>query len=940
MAGVRAVEGQAGTIAQLEKRYLRKDGSELWADVRIASVAGLGTDRVIAVTDITGRRAAEAVAHLQTTALQAAANGIVISGSDGRIQWVNDAFTAMTGYRLAEVMGRDLRSDAHDEDSGRELWRTIAAGQVWRGELVNRRKDGSTYHEEQTITPVRGADGTITHFVAIKHDVTERRHAEQALRDSAEMLEMGLDGLPLSVGLATAEGRIVFNNAAFRETFGYTLADCPTIERSMELFYPDPALRTRLFAQWAEDQALAERTGVATPPRTVPVTCKDGRVRDVQFQTRPVGAFVLALFNDVTEQTRAAAALAEAEQRQRLALDTADLATWRYDYATAMFELDARAQVLLALPAVAPFADVAARLAAGTITSPEEFAKLAAPAIPRKVRRLALPEGQERWVAMETKVQFDDSVQPPRPKLAIVVAHDITEERRAVEALRMSEERYRTLVDSLDDVIFSLDDAGHLTFVSPAVRSYGFEPEQCIGRPFADFVHPDDRAMAAELNQQRLRGEAPRTGRVSPARCWGAHALRSGYRAHRPGRWPCRRRSRHHEDARDGRAASRRAKNGGGRPARRRYRARLQQPADGDPVVRGDLCRFAARRGPAARRHRRDHPGHQPRGRPHSSAARVQPPAGLATGSSSISMTWWPRSARCSTGEDIDLSLLHSTGACTAMVDRGQMEQVVMNLVVNARDAMPDGGRLTIACDTIILDAAAGGHLDLPSGHYVRLTVTDTGMGMDAATRTRIFEPFFTTKGLGKGTGLGLSTVYGIVKQSRGGIAVDSTLGAGSTFSIYLPADTGVVAVERPQPTAVARGHETILVVEDEAPLRAAVVRVLSAAGYDVLVAALPSEALALAAAHGPSIALVLTDVVMPEMNGRELAGKLARLCPHARFLYTSGYTDDALLRSGVLGEEFLAKPFNPATLAKRIHNLLRGGATRHDVGAPVTPAV
>jgi len=282
-------------------------------------------------------------------------------------------------------------------------------------------------------------------------------------------------------------------------------------------------------------------------------------------------------------------------------------------------------------------------------------------------------------------------------------------------------------------------------------------------------------------------------------------------------------------------------------------------------------------------------------------------------------------------GANIELSFLPGLTLGRVKADPTQMEQVVLNLVVNARDAMPDGGALTIETTNIELDRHyAAKHVGgVQPGPYVMLTVSDTGCGIDAETQARIFEPFFTTKAQGKGTGLGLATVYGVVKQSGGFIWVYSEVGHGTTFKVYLP--QVAAQVEQPAQDTVSKGPapgtETILFVEDEESVRELVRDFLGAAGYRVLEAADGIHALEVAARHKGAIHMLITDVVMPRLSGRELVNRLTAERGDLKVLYISGYTDDSVFRHGVLegGVAFLQKPFNLKSLAKKIRELLDG---------------
>ena len=282
-------------------------------------------------------------------------------------------------------------------------------------------------------------------------------------------------------------------------------------------------------------------------------------------------------------------------------------------------------------------------------------------------------------------------------------------------------------------------------------------------------------------------------------------------------------------------------------------------------------------------------------------------------------------------GEDIEVSLILDPGLGNVKADQGQIEQVIMNLAVNARDAMPAGGKLKIQTANVVLDQMyTRSHPGSKAGDYVMLAVTDTGTGMEAGTLTHMFEPFFTTKERGKGTGLGLATVYGIVKQSNGYISVESSPGKGSSFQIYLPRDEGQPAAEE-QKTDLAenlRGSESILLAEDSESLRKLAQSNLESVGFHVLSASSGEEALEVAVRHGSTFDLLLTDVVMPGMNGRLLAEQLLPRQPGMKVLYMSGYTDSFIAGHGVLepGTNLLHKPFTEEVLIRKVREVLDGG--------------
>ena len=541
-------------------------------------------------------------------------------------------------------------------------------------------------------------------------------------------------------------------------------------------------------------------------------------------------------------------------------------------------------------------------------------------------------DGLEVWVAVTGSPLWAEG---EAPTSSVTVMRDITESRVTEASLRESEERYRSLVENLDDVVFSSDLAGNVTFVSSAVAQFGFT-QAIVGQSIARFIHPDDLPLVVANRQEVITTGAPRASEFrmydaagrqrfvrTSARRVMEHGRVVGITAVLTDLTEQRETVEQLQFAQKMEAVGRLA---GGvahdfnnllSVISSYTELAIEAVHEGDPL-RTDLeeIRLAGVRAAALTRQLLAF-----------SRKQLLVPKLVDL---NVIIAGMKNMLGRLIGEDVNLVIQAARGLGTTKVDPGQVEQVLMNLAVNARDAMPRGGKLTISTANLeIGPEAALDPVGPEPGSYVALIVSDTGCGMDAATRARVFEPFFTTKAVGKGTGLGLATVYGIVKQSGGAILVDSEPGAGATFTIYLRREVDSVAADSDEmfPPPVSTGTETILVVEDDASVRNLVIRVLGSAGYHVFAAATPAQALALPELQFSELQLILTDVVMPGMSGKEMAERMSPLGYAGPVLYMSGYSDDEIAHRGVLAPniEFLGKPFTPERLSREVRRVLDG---------------
>jgi PAS domain S-box-containing protein len=523
----------------------------------------------------------------------------------------------------------------------------------------------------------------------------------------------------------------------------------------------------------------------------------------------------------------------------------------------------------------------------------------------------------------------------PTVRGLVLNQHDVTERRAAEEALRQSERRFRALVENSEDSIQLATARGTLLYVSPSTeRIYGRSTDEIVGRSVYELYHGDERERLTEQWQRCLdHPRVPVRGEFRLPRQEGAE-------------------ERYVETVRVNQLDE-----PGLRAVvtlcrevteRRKLEARVQQTQRLEAIGRlaggiaHDFNNILSAIHGFASIIKGELPARDPLCADVQEILRAVDRATnltrqlLAFGRRQvlqpkvIEVSGYVRDLermlRRIVGEDVEIVLRLDETGVTAKADPSQLEQVLINLVVNARDAMPTGGRLTIETSNVVIRPGQGS-VDLPNGLYALLTVADTGMGMSKSVQEHIFEPFFTTKESGQGSGLGLSTVFGIVKQSGGHIFMDSEVGEGTTFRVYFPStrERPIRPLTPPPHAAAIRGAETILLVEDEPAVRTFVARALRQQGYQVLDASNGGEALLIAEQHSGTIHLLLTDVIMPRVSGKQLAERLRRMRTDLRILYMSGYAEDIIAPHGVLedGAAFIEKPLTAEALGRKIREVL-----------------
>jgi PAS domain S-box-containing protein len=930
-------------------RHRLKSGDVI--DVEITShtlTFGGRSASLVTAQDVTDRTRAESASHLLAAIVSNSEDAIVSAAFDGTILSWNAGAEKLYGYTAREVIGRSglLTVPADRHQDAQEVVSRVQQGEHFlHYETIRQRKDGSQLPVAISLSPIRGANGHVTAVSAIIRDLSERERAQRTLRESEERFRQIAETVTevfwmADVGLA----HMAYVSPAYERIWG----------RSCESLYQNP--RSFLEAVHVDDrERVIEDLNVQQLGQPFDheyrIVRPDGEVRiiwDRGFPVRNEGGRVrryVGVAQDVTDRRHAEERirlLARAVESTNEMVSVTDLDN-RFTFVNSAFLRTygyTEAEVLGQTPAMLRPADVPAAL----IES-----------IGRETRRGGWQgelmnrrkDGSTLFVSLDTSPILD---QAGRMVGLLGVARDITERLRAERALEDAEERMRFALEASRVGVWEVNFRTGISHWSESCElMHGLAPGTFGGtfEGFFDRIHPEERDTVRQIVDRAIREHTD--AELEYQTVWPDGTVRW---INSVGRF-------FYDEAG---LPTRGAGVAVDITERRSLEAQLRQAQKMDAIgqLAGGVAHdfnnlltailgyseFLADSLPESDERRAD---------VDEIRRAAERAAGLTRQLLAFSrkqiLTLRPLHVgdvvggltpmlRRLLGETIDLKTVTSDHG-RAKADAGQLEQVLVNLAVNARDAMREGGRLTIeTADVWLDDTYARRHPSVHAGPHVCLAVSDTGHGMDAATQKRVFEPFFTTKPKGEGTGLGLATVYGIVKQSGGHIWVYSEVGHGTTFKVYLPRTDEVEEADRPPPTdtSALRGVERILLVEDEEVVREFAYKVLSRYGYTVHAVDQPSRAIDYAASHRGGIDVLLSDVVLPEMSGRALANVVQQEHPEAKVLYMSGYTDHAIVRHGVLepGTWFLQKPFSAEALARKVRQILDG--SRSDPGGQDCP--
>ncbi|MBL8796700.1 MAG: PAS domain S-box protein [Planctomycetia bacterium] len=852
-----------------------------------------------------------------------------ITDEGGQCVYVNRRWREFTGQTLEEAAGLGWLRCVHadDVDQARRVFLTATARREPFTLDYRLRAWNGVYHWALDVGQPRCDEaGRFLGYVGAVFDITARKQAEQEVAEGQRRLQALFDNALDAILLTDAEGRYVDANPAACALFGYSKEELLQ-KYAWEMAEPEHRAGYR--------QAYAEFVATGTSVGDFRVLCKDGSICEVEYRAvaNVLPGLCLSAARDITDRRRFERSLRDSERRLKEAQRIARLGNWEVDWRTRTVLWSEEMYRLCGVTPGEYLPTIEGFLGMLPSSDREALLREVDQAIAERRsyaldHRLLWPDGTERMVSERAEIEFDAAGHAVR---FVGTLLDITARHRAEEELRA----LNAVLENAVEGISRLDDGGVYRVVNAAyARMVGYEPRAMLGMTWEPTVHPDDQPRVAAAYQRMLaegKSECEARGLRKDGSVFWKHVVM--VRALDRTGAPCG----HYCFMKDV-SAQKQLEEQLLHSQKQEAIGRLAGGVAHDfnnllTVINGysDLLLFNQRGDDVGQRWTGEIRKAGERAAAltqqllaYSRKALVQPVvldlnAVVADGENML---------RRLIGEDVVLRTRLAADLRPIRMDRGQLDQIILNLAVNARDAMPGGGALTLETANTTLGHNARGRMEVAPGDYVMLAVTDTGCGMDASIQAQLFEPFFTTKEVGKGTGLGLATVYGIVKQCAGTIDVESTPGRGACFRVYLPsvaAPLPQTAEQTPAPAPLPGGPETVLLVEDEDGVRALARMVLQDAGYRVLEASDGETAIELCRQQDCRVDILVTDVIMPQMSGRQLADRLRQCQPELRVLYVSGYTDDALGQHGVLGTEvdFLQKPYSPTALTNRVREML-----------------